>query len=350
MPNSSNLQLLKYIIGEMPATCSLCRSAIGGNSAAVTTGDNCQHVFHRNCVIAKLSLGPGVSVSEAIALKCPTCSDAALPGIASIMKAVDSLTMVSNKTASAVSSITSDVASIKSLANSTSDGVKALSSELSDVKGSLEGFTARLGSLEQTVAGHGALIEGIGKRQKEMSAALEKRAAGPADTSREASERIVRLESQLLASQLIIAGIPEDPNEDLKALVRSIFACLHTTVADSELIRADRMGKRPARGARFIAAVCTSTVVVDSILAAKKRFGPMRASQITASWSADIFINVNRRVPSSLQKLRRLIIEKCPNLPPRSIWVANDGVMVRKSAEERPFRIVCEADLDQLLQ
>lgn len=161
-----------------------------------------------------------------------------------------------------------------------------------------------------------------------------------------------------MANQLIINGLPENENEDTKALVSFTLNALGTRHRNTEIVFARRIGRAqpssgPVRhgntssGSRSIVVGLKTPDTCSEVIDAKKNKPNITAKQVNSLFP-DSKLYINRRQPAQLHQLRDNVLKTFPRIDRRHVWIANSAVYIRKSQADRPIRILPSTDLQQL--
>lgn len=98
---------------------------------------------------------------------------------------------------------------------------------------------------------------------------------------------------------------------------------------------------------RSILVKCKSPQIVNSYISGKKKRREITADALLIGAPKDV-INVNKRFPPSLYKLRQEIIKKFPTITKRNIWISSSSVCLRLKDGLEPIKLYPTSNLDNI--
>lgn len=166
------------------------------------------------------------------------------------------------------------------------------------------------------------------------------------DIMNEVQRNVLRMETDSLATRLVLTGVPESV-EDLPTVFQRVCALLKVVVPVSDLVRAERMGRPRSGSPRAILIILSNQRAADLVLFSKRRKGRMSKTEIDASWG-DGMISIGRRIGPFLQYLKKMLMMRIPTISSKAVWFANGVLLIRVPGVERPFAVRCYADIREL--
>lgn len=336
--------------------CALCYTDIDKASDGVTTTAKCKHSCHVWCVMTRLGLERRKDAAAAVADSCPVCQPA---GLISTLQSINARLGCLDETSKKIDPLVGNLQVLDAQVDKLSAENAAFKAELSEVRGSV--VTIR-GELDNVVKDTASTISRLQAVETQLASGSSSSGLSLADQA-----TLLHLACRDVANQLVISGVPEavenpdSPAEDLKELVMRLSIALELNLSSTEILRAERMGRKVERRrkrtslapdsgrprSRAILLEMSTRTRCDEIIAAKKRHPNLCASTI-ASWYPKNKVDVNHRHPAQLHKLRSDILKRFPDLQPRSVWIHDEAVYFKKDNTSKPVRVVPSTDLAKL--
>lgn len=160
-----------------------------------------------------------------------------------------------------------------------------------------------------------------------------------------------------VSNQLVITGVPEtDVTTDYRKLIKDLFSDLakvnDVQLSEHNIVYVQHMGwkpldSQPSNGrirSRAILVELASPAKCNQIIRVKQKHPNLFASSIDFTLSSSR-ININHRIPLELQKLRDAVRKNFTEISPRSIWINNGDVFLRKDPTTKHIQILPSTDL-----
>ncbi|KAH0542119.1 hypothetical protein KQX54_000058, partial [Cotesia glomerata] len=229
--------------------------SIADAASIVKTQAACKHSYHDSCVKVRFGLPSKTYAAGKIAAACPVCiPDVSefLTVLASINMRLDGINTVGEK----VDALTVKVDGVDRLVIAMGQKVDKLSLDYNALKVTVKKLEDRVAAVEKDRRGMSAdILEEV------------KRAAHSVNDGG-LELRTLQLESQLLADEIMIGGLPEDRDEKLIDVVLSLSDTLGVPVAD--VVKVERLGRAGGKN-RNIRVKFLGQRFVDNVMRSVKR-------------------------------------------------------------------------------
>lgn len=160
--------------------------------------------------------------------------------------------------------------------------------------------------------------------------------------------RTLQVETQLLADEITIGGLPEMKNEKLTNTVMLLSKTLKVTVTEADVIKIERLGKEVRAKNRNIRVKFNNQKHVDNVMSNIKRNIVKVGTLIPNAQSPDAPVYINRCHPSALYKLRLNVRKMYPNILAKNIWISYGSVNVRYADNKPPVKLLPSTGLEPL--
>nr|CCQ71349.1 hypothetical protein CcPL6.021 [Cotesia congregata] len=325
----------------MTVWCAICCRSITDESATVQTKADCRHYYHDSCVKVRLSLPNKSHAAGRIANTCPVC----IPNISDILKqinarldSVDKIGEMSKKLEKIDVNKINEMS--KKLEKIDAKKINEISSKLKkidqigDISVKVDGMVSKVDGFKKSIASIEGKMDKLSldynllkttvKELEERVATVERVQLGvPADLAEEikcAAQKVcdgslelrtLQLESQFLADEITVAGIPEERGEKLMEKVMLFYTTLGVKVTENNIVKLERLGRAGAAN-RNVRVKFANQRYVDDIMRSVKSNPVKLGAIMSAVQDPDVLIYVHRQHPPSLYKLRSDVRDKAP--------------------------------------
>lgn len=168
--------------------------------------------------------------------------------------------------------------------------------------------------------------------------------------------RLMRTEVKQCADSLVISGLPESSNEDLRQLVCLVASVLKVTLAPVEIIETFRMPSRNTSLAsaeslevknRSVLVRFSSTRPGSEFVSAMKIKRSLLSTEVCSSLPK-CRVYVNAYLPSDFYNLLKKVRNKAKLLQYRYVWHKESTIFVRRVDKGEVIKINTNEDLDLL--
>lgn len=313
----------------MPALCELCKVKESTAKLILTTLP-CKHFFHASCVMVRLNLGSVEQAKDAIIDHCPACdlADCAISRFSAILQSVEQ--KMSKQT----------------------EEMTSMTTSMDKLRGEVATLTASNERMTRRVDAHDAQFKQVDKRCGLLEASVkdlteEVRSSARSAAPSASQQRCLRqLKASQLRDEVVVTGIPEGAEGSLIQVILTFLSLIGATIERSSILSCHRLGKRVQDKRRAVRVKFSTVTLVDQILQAKRKKGIVHMSDINPSWSKSAVVNVNRRVPQDLLRLRTELLRTIQAIPANAVWYEDASVLVRY--DNKIWRISDKTDLTKL--
>ncbi|CAG5085054.1 Protein of unknown function [Cotesia congregata] len=285
----------------MSMSCGLCLKSITEQAAAIQTGAKCKHYFHDSCVKIRCGLPSKARAAVKIATTCPVCFVDVSGVLSNINAKLDKIDGIESKISTVTESMTKLVDQVDKLMKN-------------------------YDSLSQDVRSLATRVEAVEKRGKvvDVDKRLLEEVKGAAKTISDGQLelRTLQLETQLLADEIMVGGLPESTNEKLDDIVVALMDKLMVPASVDDIVKVERLGAKIRNKDCSIRVKFNNQKLVNSIMKNIKGNEIKVGDLSPMAQSADACIFIHHRHPSSLYKFRQEVRKKYPNIMPRNIWIS----------------------------
>ncbi|KAK2575261.1 hypothetical protein KPH14_000957 [Odynerus spinipes] len=251
---------------------------------------------------------------------------------------------------------------LNDLRKNIADHMDRLSADLCSV-------SSRVKGVETRVDGLGAEMKDLSTKQEKLSGIFTSRLARADERQKSYSEvlrgneaatstlatkvvaltaKISRLEGDRRASELVVSGLPETPNEDLPGVFVKISTLLGAPLTTSHIARAARMrGSPDVNRPQLDHVILTSRASRDALISAKRRKRQFLASEVDESLGPRP-IHINEYLPRNTWALLRLVRVVARERSYQHVWVRSGRIFVRKESGTTTISITSPEDLNKL--
>lgn len=248
--------------------------------------------------------------------------------------------------------------------------IDVISGVVNSVSSSVRSLTTKFGSLEKAYTNIQSCLVDLTDRVCRLEArdkdtiagedllekTAEERSLRQPESMRDDTEleiRMLKLETQSLADQLVLTGLPVLPHENLVQTIRSLGEVLHVSLVPSDLISVKRLGKSKTEfgspQARDVLVKFSSPRLPCDFISGKKMKKELRAGHIDPRLSeSPVFLN--RSYPPTLYKLRCEVCSRYPEITRKNIWIGSTAVFVRLKDGSEPVRLLPSTGISRLSQ
>lgn len=168
--------------------------------------------------------------------------------------------------------------------------------------------------------------------------------------------RLMRTEVKQCADSVVISGLPESSEEDLRQLVCSIASVLKVILAPVEIVDTYRMAARNTSVAsaeplevknRSVLVRFSSTRPSSEFVSAMKSKKSLLLTEVCSSLPK-CRVYVNAYLPSDFYNLLKKVRNKAKLLQYRYVWHKECTIFVRRVDRGKVIKIISNEDLDLL--
>ncbi|KAH0567728.1 hypothetical protein KQX54_012621 [Cotesia glomerata] len=149
---------------------------------------------------------------------------------------------------------------------------------------------------------------------------------------------LLRAACEQILNQFVVSGLSETVNEDVKLLTGALAVALESPLEPSELVDAFPVGKK--------ARVENVDSCKKSVTAKKTK--PNLTAKDVDGYFPDNRVYFNLCQPAQLYQLRDCVLKAFSRVERKHVWIADETVFMRKSADSRPIKILPSTDLQEL--
>lgn len=338
----------------MTVVCAICIRSITDDSALVQTKADCKHYYHDSCVKVRFSLPSKSYAAGKVANTCPVC----VPDVSDILKKINAR----------LDSVEKIDGMNKKLEKIDVDKINEISSKLEkidkigDIGVKMDTMASKVDSFEKSIASvegmmdklsldYNSLKVSVKELQERLTAVENARPGVPADLAEEikgAAQRVcdgsfelrtLQLESQLLADEITVGGLPEERGEKLMDVVMSFSAAVGVQVTGGDVVKLERLGRAGA-ASRNVRVKFSNQRFVDDIMKSVKVKPVELGAVMPAAQVPGAPVYVHRRHPSSLYKLRSDVRKAYPGIQAKNVWISYACVNVRYADDKPPVKLL----------
>lgn len=293
-------------------------------SALVQTGAECKHYFHDSCVKTRYNLSNRARAAGKIVGECPVCPINYSNTLECICAKLDKIDNIELK----IDAFTKKIDSMQ-------EKIDKLATDYNGIKKSVKLLEDRVSKVEKE------------RPDFDNNIVAEVKAAAQSIVDSNLELRTLQLESQSLADEIILGGIPESVGEKLTDVVTKLTKKLKVSVTENEIVKAERLG-RHGQNDRNIRVKFNNQRHVDSLISNIKGNSVKVGELLPDAELPEAVVYMHRRHPTSLYKLRQDVRKKYPSIPPKDIWISYSSVNVRYAGDIPPVKLLPSAGLSPL--
>lgn len=323
----------------MSRDCTKCNKSISSRSPGLQCSGGCDKFFHASCVgIPKSDLAH--YKTDGVFWKCRDCRESANCSI-----------IVDSDPAPPSCSSASSVTELHQVLKSIQTDIRDMNKKYDELLKSITFYGGKIDDFETT-------LKGLGDKMKRLESVAAENVKLKSVVS-DLTSRVEHLEQYSRLNNLILSGIPEKKDEDLKSVVSQIGVAINCPVTENNIDAIHRLPSRNPLGENGVDGNKRSRGIVIKFLSRNLRDQFLSAAKMYRKHnnieSPGININdlteklfINEHLTPLNATLFRNAKEKCREKGYKYCWLRNCVIHVRREDRARVMVIKSDADLKKL--